>query len=237
MEQKKLPQADLNRQRTTSFLMGLVLVLALIFVAFQLNISEGFGFSTDDLLSDDEQEAELAPLFKQEKQLVMLAPEEKKAPSQKLNIVEETPEIMPEELKPEEGNDGDDKSQTLEEFLEESEPIVPPEINPRDNPERFRVVEDLPQFPGGPIEFLKWLTLNLKYPPTMQQTKMEGKVVCQFIVNTDGSISDIRISKPVHPQFDREALRVLQLMPNWTPGIMDGKPCRTRVCIPIVFKL
>jgi protein TonB len=106
-----------------------------------------------------------------------------------------------------------------------------------DAPVDFRVVEDLPQFPGGAVEFVKWLTKNLKYPPSAQQRKIQGKVVAQFIVNKDGTISDLELVKHLDPQCDREALRVLRMMPQWKAGIMDAKPCRTRVCIPIVFKL
>ena len=66
---------------------------------------------------------------------------------------------------------------------------------------------------------------------------MQGKVLAQFIVNTDGSISDIELLNHVDPSIDREALRVLRMMPRWKAGQQDAKPCRTQVCIPIVFKL
>ena len=84
---------------------------------------------------------------------------------------------------------------------------------------------------------MKWLTKNLRYPPAAQQHKVQGKVVAQFIVNKDGTVSDIEILKPVDPSLDREALRVLRMMPKWKAGMQDAKPCRTQVCIPIVFKL
>ena len=236
MEQKKLPQADLNNRRTTGFLLGLILVLSLIYVAFEFNMSEALGFDPTDLLDDDE-EAELAPLFKPEQQLIMLAPEEQSAPAEKLNIVEDNVELQPEELKVDNNDEGESDEQKLEEILDETEEIAPPEINPRDNPEQFRIVSDMPQFPGGAVAFLKWLNANLKYPANAQKAKIEGKVVAQFLVNEDGSITDIKLTKKLHPQCDNEALRVLKMMPRWTPGIENNKPCRTRVCIPIVFKL
>lgn len=236
MEQKKLPQADLNNRRTTGFLLGLILVLSLIYVAFEFNMSEALGFDPTDLLDDDE-EAELAPLFKPEQQLIMLAPEEQSAPAEKLNIVEDNVELQPEELKVDNNDEGESDEQKLEEILDETEEIAPPEINPRDNPEQFRIVSDMPQFPGGAVAFLKWLNANLKYPASAQKAKIEGKVVAQFLVNEDGSITDVKLTKKLHPQCDNEALRVLKMMPRWTPGIENNKPCRTRVCIPIVFKL
>ena len=237
MEQKKLPNVDLNQRRTTGFLLGLILVLSLMYVAFEFNMSEALGFDPADLL-DDKEEAELAPLFKPEQQLVMLAPEEQQsAPAEKLNIVEEDVELQPEELKTDNNDDNTIDEKKLEEILNETEDIAPPEINPRDNPEQFRIVSDMPQFPGGAVAFLKWLNANLKYPAAAQSAKVEGKVVAQFLVNEDGSITDIKLTKKLHPQCDREALRVLKMMPRWTPGIENDKPCRTRVCIPIVFKL
>lgn len=236
MEQKKLPQADLNNRRTTGFLLGLILVLSLMYVAFEFNMSEALGFDPADLLNDKD-EAELAPLFKPEQQLIMLAPEEQSAPAEKLNIVEDNVELQPEELKVDNNDEGEGDEQKLEEILDETEEIAPPEINPRDNPEQFRIVSDMPQFPGGAVAFLKWLNANLKYPANAQKAKIEGKVVAQFLVNEDGSITDIKLTKKLHPQCDNEALRVLKMMPRWTPGIENNKACRTRVCIPIVFKL
>lgn len=236
MEQKKLPNVDLNQRRATGFLMGLILVLSLMYVAFEFNMSEALGFDPADLL-DDKDEAELAPLFKPEQQLIMLAPEEQSAPAEKLNIVKEDVELQPEELKVDNNDEGEGDEQKLEEILDETDEIAPPEINPRDNPEQFRIVSDMPQFPGGAVAFLKWLNANLKYPANAQKAKIEGKVVAQFLVNEDGSITDIKLTKKLHPQCDNEALRVLKMMPRWTPGIENNKPCRTRVCIPIVFKL
>ena len=84
---------------------------------------------------------------------------------------------------------------------------------------------------------MKWLTRNLRYPNSAKQRKVQGRVVAQFIVNTDGSLSDISIVQPVESTLDREAMRVLRLMPKWKAGQQYGKPCRTMVCIPIVFKL
>jgi len=106
-----------------------------------------------------------------------------------------------------------------------------------DEPIDFRVVEDLPQFPGGAVEFMKWLTKNLKYPPSAQQRKIKGRVVAQFVVNKDGSLSDLQVVQPLEPACDAEVMRVLKTMPQWKAGMMNAKPCRTMVCIPIVFNL
>jgi protein TonB len=78
---------------------------------------------------------------------------------------------------------------------------------------------------------------NLKYPVYAQQRKIQGKVMVSFIVNKDGSVADIKVLKSVNPYLDAEALRVMKMMPKWKPGQEKGKPCRTMIAIPVVFKL
>ena len=85
--------------------------------------------------------------------------------------------------------------------------------------------------------FVQWLTKNLKYPLAAQRAKRQGTVLVSFIVNKDGTIADRKVVKSASPDLDREALRVLRLMPKWKPGEDHGQPCRTYICIPVVFKL
>lgn len=108
---------------------------------------------------------------------------------------------------------------------------------PQDTAVVLRTVEQLPEFPGGIVEFMKWLTRNLHYPPQAQQQKIQGKVVVSFIINKDGSISSPRIVRSLDPLLDREAMRVVKMMPRWKAGLEDGKPCRTMFAIPINFVL
>lgn len=216
---------------TTRYLLGLILVLSLCLVALEWN-TDSSGWAFFDTANDDiEAEMELSPLHRDEDEVPMMIPkepQEKTPPSQELNLVEEDVEIAPEVLEP---------VASKEEAKEDVKEDLPEAVDMYDAPVDFRVVEDLPQFPGGAVEFMKWLTKNLKYPPSAQQRKVQGRVVAQFIVNKDGSISDLVLVEKVSPELDREALRVLRMMPKWTPGVMDAKPCRTKVCIPVVFKL
>lgn len=217
---------------TTRYLLGLILVLALVLVALEWN-TDGTGWAFFDTAAEDlEAEMELSPLHREDDEVPMMIPtepQEKQPPSQELNLVDEDVEIAPELLDP---------ATTHEEKVEEKEEEQLPEaVDMYDAPLDIRVVEDLPQFPGGAVEFMKWLTKNLKYPSSAQQRKVQGKVVAQFIVNTDGSISDLELVEKLSAECDREALRVLRMMPKWQPGVMNAKPCRTKVCIPIVFKL
>lgn len=228
MEIKKSAKADLERKWWLRFLIGLVVSLLLFIVALE------FPFSLDDPLEDFETmdeitvEEELAPLMRQENE-ISLAPKAEPEPSQKLTVVDEEEskkEMI--ERQPEQTIEGD-----LADELPE------PEENEKKGDEvlSFRVVEDLPQPPGGYLEFMKWLTRNLRYPVAAEERKLQGKVVAEFIVNKDGSVTDINIIQSLNSFCDREALRVLRMMPRWTPGIQNDQPCRTKVCIPIVFKL
>ena len=135
-----------------------------------------------------------------------------------------------------EGNDDETLLKELEEQLDNDKALAPMGVDP-DNPLNFHIVEDLPQFPGGAVEFMKWLTKHLRYPYPARKNKLQGKVVAVFYVEKDGSITGISITQSLSVECDREAMRVLRMMPNWKPGIQNDLPCRTKVCIPIVFKL
>ena len=117
------------------------------------------------------------------------------------------------------------------------ETVALPQTTVENEDELMRVVEQLPEFPGGMAEFMKWLTRNLRYPNIAQKQRIEGKVVVTFIVNKDGSIANPKVEKSVNRFLDREALRVIGMMPKWKPGMIDNKPCRTMFAIPINFKL
>ena len=216
--------------RTTNFLLALIFVLACLFVALEWNSNDS-GWHFFDIDDDLEAEMELSPLHRDENEVPMMKSTEETPPevkSEEVNPVEEDVEIPPEEVEP-----------TPVEYTTQQpeEEKLPEAVDMYDEPVDFRVVEDLPQFPGGAVEFMKWLTKYLRYPPSAQQRKLQGKVVAQFIVEKDGSITDLQLIQKLDPSCDREALRVLRMMPKWKAGLMDAKPCRTQVCIPIVFKL
>ena len=227
MEVKKSRAANLEERRVQWFLLGLIVVLASVFVALEWNSSDsGWTFFADD--EDLEAEMELSPLKRDQDEIPMMLPQEKKEElpkSEQLNLVDEDVELPP---------------PIEQEVTEHPDPEAEAEEKPEvvdmyNEPVDFRVVEDLPQFPGGAAEFMKWLTKNLKYPPTAQKRKVKGRVVAQFIVNTDGSVSDLELTEKLDYACDNEVLRVLRMMPKWQAGMMNAKPCRTKVCIPVVF--
>lgn len=101
----------------------------------------------------------------------------------------------------------------------------------------FQVVEEQPQFPGGMAALVEYLKKNIRYPAICKEQGLQGRVIVQFVVNADSTISDAQVIKPVNPHFDKEALRVVNAMPKWIPGEQRGKPVRTRFTMPVTFRL
>lgn len=101
----------------------------------------------------------------------------------------------------------------------------------------FQVVEKQPQFPGGMAALMEYLKKNIRYPAICKEQGLQGRVIVQFVINTDSTISDAQVIKPVNPHFDKEALRVVNAMPKWIPGEQRGKPVRTRFTLPVTFRL
>ena len=101
----------------------------------------------------------------------------------------------------------------------------------------FQVVEEMPQFPGGLGEAMKFLAKNIKYPVEAQQAKIEGRVIVRFVVGRDGSVSDVEVMRGVSPELDAEAVRVVSLMPKWIPGKQRGKAVAVKYTMPIMFRL
>jgi protein TonB len=95
----------------------------------------------------------------------------------------------------------------------------------------------MPEFPGGQDALNRYLVRNIKYPLLAQENGIQGRVVCQFVVNSDGSIVDIAVVRGVEESLDKEAIRVIQSMPKWTPGRQGGKSVRVKYTLPIRFKL
>ena len=239
MEIKKNKRADLEEGRITRLLMALVLILSSILVALEYNTGGEDNDNIDDELLDEvTREVEMMPVTQQEDRIALAPKKKQEATPQKINVVDK--EIAPpeEELDKADGdNKGEDSELDATKNNDEAD-YATAQTDLGDNPLNFHIVEDLPKFPGGAVELMKWLTKNLRYPLDAQRNKKEGKVVVQFIVNKDGTMSNLKVVKSAqYASLDREALRVMRKMPKWTPGVQNDKPCRTMVCIPVVFKL
>ena len=136
--------------------------------------------------------------------------------------------------------DYDQGSDEAEHVLKVNEKVVdevPPAV---EETKVFDVVEQMPRFPGdnGDGAVLNsWLSKNLRYPPIAEENGIKGRVVCQFVVERDGSISDIRVVRSVDPSLDKEAVRVIKAMPKWIPGKQNGSSVRVKFTLPVTFTL
>ena len=116
-------------------------------------------------------------------------------------------------------------------------PPPPPAPKPEVATKVFDVVEEMPSFPGGSAALMSYLNGNTKYPVVAQENGVQGKVIISFVVERDGSISDVKVARSVDPSLDREAQRVVKSMPRWTPGKQNGQTVRVKYTVPVVFRL
>jgi len=101
----------------------------------------------------------------------------------------------------------------------------------------FDVVEQMPQFPGGPNALFEYLSKNIKYPVVAEENGIQGRVIVTFVVERDGSITDVKVAKSVDPSLDKEATRVVKSMPHWIPGKQNGSAVRVKYTVPVTFRL
>lgn len=123
------------------------------------------------------------------------------------------------------------------EVLKAKEEIAQPEPPKEEENKVFDVVEENPSFPGGQAALMQWLNENIKYPVIAAENGIQGRVIVQFVVSKTGSISDVRVVRGVDPSLDKEAVRVVNNMPNWTPGRQNGTTVNVRFTLPVTFRL
>ena len=239
MEVKKSASASLEKQRTTGFLMGLVLALALFVAALEFHTSSDEQVLDEALFDEMASDMEMVPAL--DPRDMVVAQTQPMAPAVRINPVETVVDQTAEEAQPEAVADRGEEVLPTED-PEQAKPMPTAAVSPvmvdaNNNEVVLRVVQQYPEFPGGMVEFIKWLTANLKYPAPAKQRNLQGTVVTTFVVNKDGTIADAKVLRGVDPLLDNEALRVLNMMPPWSPGENEGKPCRTLVRLPIVFKI
>ena len=227
MEIKKSPKADLEGKKTTGLLIGLVLILAAMFVAFEWTTRD-VVITADSGIVDVPFEEEMVPITEQEEPKQAPPPPEAPKVEEVLQIAE---------------NDADVEESTIQSNEDKGEAVeikyVPEVVEEEEVEEQqiFQVVEEMPEFPGGMAECLKFLAKNIKYPTIAQENGVQGRVIVQFVVNQDGSIVDPVVVRSVDPYLDKEALRVIQMMPKWKPGKQRGKAVRVKYTVPVTFKL
>lgn len=124
------------------------------------------------------------------------------------------------------------------EVLKAKQMLVTEPVKPKEEENTvFEYVEQMPSFPGGDAALMRYLSKNIKYPPLAEENGIQGRVICSFVVERDGSVSDIRIKRSVDPSLDKEAMRVVSAMPKWIPGRQNGQMVRVKYTLPVTFRL
>ena len=124
------------------------------------------------------------------------------------------------------------------EVLKAKEVIATEPVKPKEEENKvFDVVEQMPSYPGGMGALMQYLSSNIKYPVIAEENGIQGRVICTFVVERDGSITDVRIAKSVDPSLDKEAMRVVSSMPKWIPGKQNGSAVRVKYTLPVTFRL
>jgi protein TonB len=223
MTNKKSSRANLENKKIIFTLLAFVIALSGVFVALEWSKTEIKNHKIDvTQLIDDE----LLPIPVTMEPIKIPPPPEKIDAPKELNIVENITETGTVEVNTE--FDPDEKSAykapPVVEIVEVVEKIVD-------------WADKMPEFPGGQAALFAFLKNNIRYPTIPQELGIQGKVVCQFIVNKDGSIVDVQVVKSVDRYLDEEAVRVINKMPKWTPGFQQDKTVRVKYTLPIHFKL
>ncbi|MDR0977181.1 MAG: TonB family protein [Prevotellaceae bacterium] len=226
MEIKKTPKADLEGKRSTWLLVGYVIVLGVMFVAFewtQRDVKIDTSQAVAELVFEEE-----IPITVQEEKVTPPPPEVPPPPAETLEIVQDDANVEETVVA---------STEELGEAVEVKYVPVAVEEEAVDEEEIFEIVETMPQFPGGPAALMKFLSSNIQYPTIAQENGVSGRVTVSFVVNRDGSVVDAVVAKSVDPYLDKEALRVVKTMPKWSPGMQRGKAVRVKYSVPVTFRL
>ncbi|WP_329903975.1 TonB family protein [Porphyromonas pogonae] len=230
MEIKKSPQANLENQKGLSFLLGLVVALAIVFVSLEARTSD--AADKIDKKALDISDIDDALVIQDQKQE---EPEPEPEPQQKVEVT------LPDEFKVMDNSVKVEKvalvSTDERDKLPPPAPVMAPKKTEENLEQIFEIVEENPEFVGGTAKMYKWMKDNLNYPEIAQENNVQGKVIVRFVVERDGSISNVEVARGVDPQLDKEAMRMVKAMPKWKPGMQQGKAVRARFTLPVVFKL
>lgn len=225
LDVKKSPKVSLEDKKFIYLLIGFVLALSLVYIAFEWTDKEITVY--EDVDTDFVFEEELDVIQTAETPPPPPPPPPAPVVVEVLKVVENDQEVEAVEIVSE-----DDEK---EEIVIQA-PIAAP-IEEEEEEVIFQVVETMPEFPGGQQALFEYLSKNIRYPVIAQENGLQGRVICQFVVNKDGGIVDITVVRSVDPSLDKEAVRVIQSMPKWKAGEQRGKPVRVKYTLPVNFRL
>ena len=228
MEIKKTPKADLENKKSTWLLVGYVIVLAFMFIAFEWT-KRDIKIETSQAITDLVFEEEIIPITEQPEQAAPPPPPAAPPIAETLTIVEDDADVEETTIATSEETNQAVEIKYVPVAVEEEEP---------EEQTIFEVVEQMPEFPnGGMAGLMQYLSKNIKYPTIAQENGTQGRVTVQFVVNRDGSIVDAKVLRGVDPYLDKEAIRVISSMPKWKPGMQRGKAVRVKYTVPVMFRL
>ena len=225
MEKRKTHKADLENKKFIFRQIGLIVALSLIFLAFQYKSYEKEVINLGTRQAKDIPE-EIIPITEQEEK-----PPPPPPPKQVVKIKEVSNDADVD-------NDIDidveaDENTAVEQYV----PVQQEEEESSDDQQIFMVVESMPKFPGGEVALHKYLAENIRYPEMAKESGIQGRVFVTFVIEKDGSVTDVKVLRGIGGGCDEEAVRVVKNMPKWTPGKQRGKPVRVQFNLPVKFTL
>ncbi len=227
METKKSLKANLERRKILFFEIGLTIALSLCLLAFEWQSAEKTIAILESGVNTGAPDDDIVPLIKEE----LPTPPEIKPPvvTDVITIVDEPITLT--------------ALVSTEDNKHDKVPIKDYPLMPQDTPEDegdipLVLVEEKPQFMGGDEnEFSKWVAKNMTYPEMAKENGIQGRVICSFVVNAEGKVVDVKILRGVDPSLDKEAMRVISMSPQWTPGKQRTKAVRVKYTFPVIFQL
>lgn len=225
MEEKKSPKANLENKKLMFIQIGLIISLAVAWAVFEMKSYDKRETDESLLRSTELLDEEMVEITKQEEP----KPQPVEMPKQttQLEIVEDDVEVEDIEI-----NAEMDQNEVVEEYVApeiEEEEVVEQEI--------FQIVEEMPSFPGGEQKLLEYVAKNVKYPQIARESGIKGRVFISFVVEPDGSVSNVKVLRGIGGGCDEEAMRVVKSMPKWKPGKQRGKAVRVSYMLPVNFQL
>jgi len=222
-DKKKSAKADLESKKTLYIEIGLIITLAAVLFAFEWKSYEKIEISLSSRVVEDIQE-EMIEITQHEK------PPPPPAPPQQTTVIEIVEDDMEIEDEIEIDVEADQETE-----VEEYVPVD--EEDEADEAVIFTVVESMPDFPGGDMARIKYLNENIKYPQMARESGIQGRVFVTFVVEKNGSVTDVKVLRGIGGGCDEEAIRVIENMPKWNSGKQRGKAVRVQFNMPILFKL
>ena len=225
MEEKKSPKANLENKKLMFMQIGMIISLLVAWLAFEHKSYDKREIDPSLLNREVVVEEEMVEITKQEEP----KPQPVEMPKQttQLEIVQDDVEVEDIEINAEMY-----QNEVMEEYVApeiEEEEVVEQEV--------FTIVEEMPGYPGGDAKMYEYLGKNIKYPQIARESSIQGRVFVNFVVEPDGSVTNVKVLRGIGGGCDEEAMRVVKSMPKWKPGKQRGKAVRVSYTLPVVFKL